>query len=44
MSGTRDHLIHIYFEVHLDIIWGIITQDLPPIIPKLEALLNDIQP
>ncbi len=44
MSGTRDRLIHAYFEVNLDIVWGIVTQDLPPMIPKLEALINEIQP
>ena len=44
MSGTRDRLIHAYFEVDLDIIWGIATRDLPPIIPKLVALLKEIQP
>jgi uncharacterized protein with HEPN domain len=43
MSGTRDRLIHAYFEVNLDIVWGIVTQDLPPMIPKLEALIKDIQ-
>ena len=44
MSGTRDRLIHAYFEVNLDIVWEIATHDLPPIVTKLENLLLEIQP
>ena len=43
MSGTRDRLIHAYFEVNLDIVWEIATHDLPPIVTKLENLLSEIQ-
>jgi uncharacterized protein with HEPN domain len=39
IAGTRDHLIHGYFDVDLDIIWAILTQDLPPLIKELEKLL-----
>ncbi|MEB3830787.1 HepT-like ribonuclease domain-containing protein [Phormidium sp. CCY1219] len=39
MTGTRDRLTHAYFEVNLDIIWNIITNELPSLIPKLETLL-----
>jgi uncharacterized protein with HEPN domain len=38
--GTRDRLAHGYIEVNLDIIWQIITGDLPPLIVKLERLLS----
>lgn len=41
MAGTRDRLIHAYFEVNLDIVWDIVTQDIPPLIYQLETLLND---
>ncbi|MCT7992431.1 HepT-like ribonuclease domain-containing protein [Laspinema olomoucense] len=42
MSGTRDRLTHAYFEVNLDIIWNIITNELPSLIPKLQTLLAQI--
>lgn len=29
IAGTRDRLIHGYFNVDLDIVWSIVTQDLP---------------
>ena len=41
IMGTRDRLIHGYFDVDLDIIWAIITRDLPPLIKELEGLLSE---
>ena len=29
IAGTRDRLIHGYFGVNIDIVWGIVTIDLP---------------
>ena len=39
IGGTRDRLIHGYFNVDLDIVWAIITQDLPPLVAALEQLV-----
>jgi len=39
--GTRDRLAHGYIEIDYDIIWRIITSDLPPLIKKLEQLLKE---
>jgi uncharacterized protein with HEPN domain len=39
IAGTRDRLIHGYFDVDLDIVWGIVTQDLPALLAQLEAIL-----
>ncbi len=36
-AATRDRLIHGYFSVDLDIVWQIVTQDLPPVVASLEA-------
>ena len=44
ISGTRDRLSHAYFDVNLDIIWEIISSDLPQLIPQLEQLLQDRDP
>jgi uncharacterized protein with HEPN domain len=41
ITGTRDRLIHGYFDVDLDIIWAIITRDLPPLVKELEGLLSE---
>ncbi|CAN5796749.1 DUF86 domain-containing protein [soil metagenome] len=39
IAGTRDRLIHGYFDVNLDIVWQIVTHDLPPLIQALDRLL-----
>jgi len=41
MAGTRDRLSHAYFDVNLDIIWDIVTNDLPLLVPQLEILLSE---
>ena len=39
MTGTRNRLIHGYFNVDLDIVWAIIQNDLPACIAALEAIV-----
>ncbi len=39
ISGTRNRLAHGYIDVDLDIIWSIVTKDLPPLIKNLEKAL-----
>lgn len=41
MAGTRDRLTYAYFDVNLDIIWDIITNDLPPLVEKLEEFFEE---
>jgi uncharacterized protein with HEPN domain len=31
LIGTRDHLIHGYFKVDLDVVWAIVEHDLAPL-------------
>ena len=39
IAGTRDRLIHGYFDVDLDIIWSIVADDLPILIAGLRRIL-----
>ncbi len=39
IAGTRDRLIHGYFNVDLDILWQILAGDLPKLIGNLESTL-----
>ena len=41
IGRTRDRLIHGYYDVDLDIVWDIVTNDLPPLI---QALISDNLP
>ncbi|MCA9922757.1 MAG: DUF86 domain-containing protein [Anaerolineales bacterium] len=38
IAGTRDRLIHGYFNVDMDIVWTIVTKDLPDLIQNLEKI------
>ena len=42
ISGTRDRLIHGYFDVDLDIVWEIVSVDLPQLLPRLREALERI--
>jgi len=46
IAGTRDRLIHGYFDVDFDVVWKIITVDLPALVIQLEKVLygNQSQP
>jgi uncharacterized protein with HEPN domain len=35
----RNHLIHAYFDVDLDIVWDTVTKDIPPLIVELEKIV-----
>jgi len=41
MVGMRDRLIHGYFDVNLDIVWGTVTEDLPRLIAALEKIIPE---
>jgi len=39
IAGTRDRLIHGYFDVDLDIVWKIVSVDIPSLVAQLEKAL-----
>ncbi len=41
IAGTRDKLIHAYFDVHVQRVWTTVKQDLPPLITALKRILNE---
>ncbi|MDB9515250.1 DUF86 domain-containing protein [Kamptonema animale CS-326] len=41
--GMRNRLIHAYFEVNLDIVWDVVTDNLPPLITELEKIIPSEQ-
>ena len=43
MAGIRDRLIHRYFGVNLDIVWHVVTGELPPLASRLQEIIaNDL--
>jgi len=41
INGMRNRLIHAYFDINLDEVWGTVSNDLPFLARELEALLDD---
>jgi uncharacterized protein with HEPN domain len=37
----RDKVIHRYFEINWQIVWNVITEELPNLEPKISALLDE---
>ena len=42
MTGTRNKLIHDYFEVNLFIVWDTVQSDLPPLKQQVERILEEM--
>jgi uncharacterized protein with HEPN domain len=40
IAGTRDRLIHGYFDVDFNIVWKIIKSDLPRLVSQLQLMLS----
>ena len=40
MRGMRNIVVHEYFGISLAILWHTITQDLPPVVPMLNKILE----
>ncbi len=41
ITGARNRLVHAYADVNLDILWSIISDDLPKLIDELERHLDE---
>lgn len=40
--GLRNVLVHNYFEIDQEVVWGIIQNDLPPLNKQVETILQDL--
>jgi uncharacterized protein with HEPN domain len=43
IAGMRDTVIHRYFEINWQIVWSVITDDLPALDMEFSALLKDME-
>jgi uncharacterized protein with HEPN domain len=41
MVSMRNHLIHAYLDIDLDIVWTTVTDDLPSLLPVLDSALAE---
>jgi len=40
MRGMRNRMIHNYFDVNIDVLWGTVREDLPRLKQQIDALLK----
>lgn len=40
MIGTRNHIVHGYWKIDGDVVWGVIKRSVPALLPSLRALLK----
>ncbi len=43
ISGTRDIMIHAYFNIDLDVTWGIITKDIPKLKKDISKIKKELE-
>ena len=43
MRGMRNVVVHVYFAVDTGIVWQTIQDDIPPLVPALQTLLEQEQ-
>jgi len=43
MTGMRDKLIHEYSGVDLEIVWGVVKEELPPLKPLFKEMLQTLE-
>ena len=43
IAGTRDRIIHVYFDVDLDIVWNILTENLPILKKEMSVIEKELK-
>jgi len=41
MAGLRDRIVHDYFGIDYEVVWDVIENDLPALLPVIEAILQE---
>ncbi|MGD1898845.1 MAG: DUF86 domain-containing protein [Phormidesmis sp.] len=41
MAGFRDLVIHEYFRVDMDMVWDVMSNDIPQLKPQLERIVTE---
>jgi len=41
VRGMRNHITHGYDQIDLEIVWKVVTVELPPLVPHLERILQE---
>ena len=41
IRGMRNHIVHGYDVIDWEIVWAVVHDDLPPLVPALESILSE---
>jgi uncharacterized protein with HEPN domain len=39
--GMRNRIVHDYLNVDYDVVWAVVTKNLPPLVEQLETIVDD---
>jgi len=40
--GMRNRIVHAYYDIDIDIVWKTVTEDLPALLPEIQAVTRDL--
>ena len=40
MAGLRDRIVHDYFGINYEIVWSVIAEEMPVLVPRIEAIAD----
>ena len=43
MAGMRDKVIHDYFGINYDIVWTVVSEEIPKLLPSIARLLEKLR-
>jgi uncharacterized protein with HEPN domain len=43
MRAMRNRMIHNYFDVNIDLLWGTVKEDLPKLKQQIDRLLTEVK-
>ena len=41
IRGMRNHIVHGYDQIDLEIVWKVVNDELPPLVPQFERVLRE---
>jgi len=43
IAGMRDKIIHFYFGVKWEIVWSVVNDKIPELLPKIETIIREMK-
>lgn len=43
IAGMRDKIIHFYFGIKWELVWSVVNDKIPKLLPKIEAIIKQVK-